>query len=338
MHCVFQALWQETWPANAESNFSDPTICFLAIFTLEKDGHFKQPKAVTKPLAQLCRAIRLSVLMEIHRLVTTGSASSMLDAFESLSWTVREGNTSTFHKLRFYQHYASAIAYQTISLPKIIWPFREDGRFDIMLYLGQLASLQKLLDIIRDLEVEAKEIWEKRILRGAVLQWARGILADNLRDTSQGYSFLQDAANGLEERRHDLGRHLLETVFLQNIPGSTQKSLNVAEVRVWLNDLARLEAILLLLVEMKSGAPIRMAELCSTLAHNTEFRLRNLMALGKRIVLIRQYTKTTHNKQMDSLIPSLMAAFDADMIFCIHVFARPVAQVWVTLLGRLYRR
>jgi bloom syndrome protein len=329
LHAVLKSIWLEEWPNKEGNNFSDPSICFLALFTLQADGHFKHPKDVTRTLAQLCRAIRLTVLAEIHHQITMNPSTSSTDAFRPHAWAVQEGNMSTFHKIMFYQHYATAIAMRTISLPKIVWPFREEGRFDTMLFLGQSASLQKLLNIIQDLEREAVDIWEHLILRGAPLHITWKILADNLRDTSQGYSFLQEQGNHLKDVRHDLGRFLLQRWLMKEIPGSTQKSLNIAEARVWLTDLARLEAIMQLLVEMKSGAPIRLTELCSTLSHNTEFRLRNLMAFGKRIILIRQYTKNTNNRQMDSLIPCLLAAFEADMLVQIHTYARPIAQVGV---------
>ncbi|TEB21016.1 P-loop containing nucleoside triphosphate hydrolase protein, partial [Coprinellus micaceus] len=298
LHAVLKSIWLEEWPNKEGNNFSDPSICFLALFTLQADGHFKHPKDVTRTLAQLCRAIRLTVLAEIHRQITMNPSTSSTDAF------------------------------RPHALPKIVWPFREEGRFDAMLFLGQSASLQKLLNIIQDLEREAVDIWEHSILRGAPLHITWKILADNLRDTSQGYSFLQEQGNHLKDVRHDLGRFLLQRWLMKEIPGSTQKSLNIAEARVWLTDLARLEAIMQLLVEMKSGAPIRLTELCSTLSHNTEFRLRNLMAFGKRIILIRQYTKNTNNRQMDSLIPCLLAAFEADMLVQIHTYARPIAQ-WI---------
>lgn len=334
LHAIFLALWMEVWPADMESHFSDPTICFLAIFTLKKDGHFQHPKKVTGILAKLCRAIRLTVLAEVHARFQSKRATSLLEAFHSVAWAVQEGNTSTFHKLMFYQHYASAISMQTISLPKIVWPFKDEGRFDTMLFEGQLASLKQFLEIIVDLELEAIDLWENKILRGAVLYAPHHVLADNLRNNTQGYSMFREAVNGFINMRHELGTYLLQLTgdkgsFTQEIPGTRQRSLKIPEVRIWLQDLARLEGILQLLVEMKSGSPIRLAELCATLSHNTEYRLRNLMAFGKRIMLIRQYTKTTSNRQMDSLIPSLLAALDADLWIQVQTFARPVAQVSV---------
>ncbi|KAJ3538055.1 hypothetical protein NMY22_g5325 [Coprinellus aureogranulatus] len=333
VHSVLLALWAEIWPANIGGNFSDPTICFLALYTLKDDGHFLHPKDVTAILAKLCRMIRLTVLREIHTRVTDRRASTLLEAFQTLAWAVQEGNSSTFHKLMFYQHYASAIAMQTISLPQIVWPFKDEGRYDTMLYRGQLASLKHFLEIITDLETEAMDLWDNRILRGAKLYAPHLVLADNLREVAQGYSLFCEPSNGFSELRHKLGLHLLQAPnFVKHIPGTNRTYLNMAEVREWLNDLARLEAILLLLVEIKSGSPIRMSELCSTLAHNTEFRHRNLMAFGKRVILIRQYTKTTSNRQMDSLIPHLPGAFEADLLIQVHVLARPPAQFFVSQL------
>ncbi|KAF6748747.1 hypothetical protein DFP72DRAFT_1073849 [Ephemerocybe angulata] len=345
IHRILLALWTHAWQGGEQGDFSDPTICFLALQSLKRDGEFRHPKDMTGILARLSRAIRLTVLTETHSLHQQGNGQTLLQTFQPLLWAVQEGNTSTFHKVMYLQHYATAIALQTISLPRIVWPYQDEGRYDTMMYLGQLASLDQFTAIIKDMEDTALDIWKTNIVQGAQLYVPHAILADNLRDTSNGYSFLTDTANGLDTHRHSLGRFLLsKSSFVQRTPGSSRQTLNVAVARTWLRDLAKLEGIALLLAEMTGGAPSRLAELCATLSHNTEFRFRNLVVLGKRIVLIRQYNKNTNNRQMDTLIPHLFGGFSGDLLLQIHILARPFAQ-WIvsTILpdsndtSRMYR-
>ncbi|KAF8993203.1 hypothetical protein BDQ17DRAFT_1331878, partial [Cyathus striatus] len=65
--------------------------------------------------------------------------------------------------------------------------------------------------------------------------------------------------------------------------------MNVHEAREWLLDLAKLELLLLISVALKSGAPIRMTELISSHFRNRDTRPRNLVGVGPRLSLVRQY-------------------------------------------------
>jgi bloom syndrome protein len=98
------------------------------------------------------------------------------------------------------------------------------------------------------------------------------------------------------------------------------------EARQFLSKLAELEAKQMALIDMRSGAPIRQTELYAALAINTTTRTRNLYAVGSHVLLVRQYTKTSHI-QNDSLIPHALAAFDASMVTLLHTQLRPFASV-----------
>ncbi|TEB10747.1 hypothetical protein FA13DRAFT_1722195 [Coprinellus micaceus] len=305
MHQALLALWTVTWQQPEGNLFLDPTICFLAIHSLRKDGHFLEPKDMTGIIAKLCRAIRLVVLTEIHKRAGSGVFPSLLDAFKSLSCYTQEGHQTTFHVLRFLQHYATAITLKTVGLPKIIWPFRDEGRYDTMLFMGNLISLEHIRATLIDIERQITVLWEQNILRGLKLHAPHSIIQDNLRDTSNGYSFLtspQFSAFANRFASHLFDNMEIKSSFVHASDGSTSQEINVAGFRAWLLDLSKLEGLLMLSIEIKNGSPIR------------------------RIALVRNYTKNTNNRQADSLIPSCMAAFDADMIIQLHTIARPIAQ------------
>jgi hypothetical protein len=71
----------------------------------------------------------------------------------------------------------------------------------------------------------------------------------------------------------------------------------------------------------------------NTLARNTSTRTRNFMAIGDRLAIIRQYTKTTSKEQFDRLIPHGLPAFESDLLIQVHVLARPFAQVSANLIS-----
>ncbi|KAJ2912798.1 hypothetical protein MD484_g7605, partial [Candolleomyces efflorescens] len=331
LHRLFVALWLRRWIPTEEQPFSDPTICFIALSMLQKDGSFAPAKDVTGVIAKLCNAIQLTVLREVHMRVDAHKAPDALEAFSPFEAFLVEAKPSTFQSLRFYQHFATSIAMKTVSLPRIIWPDREVGEYLRMIYLGRRVSLDDVRQIIGGVEQEICDVWEKKVLRGLKIHVPTQEPVDNLRDTTRGYSFLEDPRNEYSGYRSALTSQFLKhedhkAQFTKPIPGTDRIGFNVPGCREWLHDLARVEGLLMLLVEMKSGAPIRASELSSTLAFNSSCRTRNLYAFGKHISIVRQYTKNTNNEQMDRIIPHALSSFEADMIVQLHTLARPFAQ------------
>ncbi|RXW12456.1 hypothetical protein EST38_g13400 [Candolleomyces aberdarensis] len=181
------------------------------------------------------------------------------------------------------------------------------------------------------IEKKVVRLLEDDVLRGLDCYANTKNAADNLQSTDKGYSFLADSSNDFYQSRLSLGAQLLDNDrvkarFFHVIPGTTELTLNVKEALNWLQKLAECEALLALLIEMRSGSPIRLTELMSTLATNTRYRTRNLFAIGKHTVLVRQYNKTSNNDQADRLIPHALSSFDADVLAQIHLLARPFAS------------
>ncbi|KAJ2911712.1 hypothetical protein MD484_g8699, partial [Candolleomyces efflorescens] len=331
LHSLFLSLWTRVWNPSKEDAFPDPTICFLALSTVRADGTFSPAKDVTGIIAKLTRAIQLTILRQMHNLVALGEVRDLANAYERFEPFLIETQPSSFQTLRFFQHFATSIAMQTISLPRIIWPDREAGDFSHMLYMGQKISLQQLKHLIGTLEEKIRRIWEQEVLLGLDLHVPVGVPADNLRLSERNYSFINDPKNDFDKYKHALGaqifRHpMLKNQFFRTIDTTKEVVYNIPGIRKWLRSLAQVEALLLLSIEMKSGAPVRMTELASTLACNIDTRTRNLYAIGRNIVIVSQYTKNTNNEQMDRVIPHALAAFDADMLVQIHAIARPLAS------------
>lgn len=341
LHHVLLALWTTRWEASAEAAFPDPTMSFLMLFSLKESGEFSEPKETTGPIARLCRAIQLAMVTQIHLLVKKGRCANQMEALKEVRGFVVEKQQTTFSSLMSLQHYASALVYQSMSMPNIWWTDRE--KWQSMMFKGQRISMAQLNEIFDNLEARIIELWEKKVLLGLDLHVEYGDLADNLLETRAGYSFLDDPGNPF----HKLGDALATAIF--NDPtllnqftrlktdGSGERELNMIFCRQWMKDLAELEGLCMLAVEMLSGAAPRGTELAAMLIRNTFTRLRNLRGLGRYVAIVRQYDKTTNNMQADRLIPHALSAVNADMIVQIHALARPFARVSVySSAGRAY--
>ena len=53
-HRVFMALWKTSWRTSKTTRMLDPTMCFLALYSLKDTGEFLLPKDVTGIIAKLC--------------------------------------------------------------------------------------------------------------------------------------------------------------------------------------------------------------------------------------------------------------------------------------------
>jgi bloom syndrome protein len=332
VHQLLLSIWTHEWTWTAEQPYCDPTICFLSMFTLQKDGTFSQAKDVTGIIAKLTRAIRLTILRESHLKLERGEAPNLLKAFEGLGKFVVESSQSTFQTLQYYQHYASSIAFQTMSLPRIIYPERLLGDYTVMMYEGHRITVPQVKEVMSGLEQDIVAKLKDEVLLNLEFHAELGTPVDKLQSTERAYSFISDPSNPFHETPSTLGEHILRNSklrdeFVQSIPGTNRVTWNVQRARQWLQSLADVEALLLLSVEMKSGAPVRLTELTSMLACNIDTRTRNLYAFGRDILLCTQYNKNTNNDQADRMIPHALATFDADVLLQIHSLARPFAQV-----------
>lgn len=330
VHQLLCALWLQRWEDDWNPN-PDPTLCFLAIYLMKDDGVFLEPHLVTPPLTRLSRAIRLTVLREIHRTVSAGEKATLSSAFDALKDFVYDGSGfTTLQTLRYHNRFATTLAHKTMGLPRIVWPRHHVKDYSTLMYDGRTVSIPLLRACYERLENQAIKIWETDVLLGVREHVPRGMPGDAFTNTSRGYSFLQDG--DFLHYRKLLGRRFLQDPtllgrFATQDPVTDVLSFNASACQTWLHKLAQLEAILMILIEMRSGGPIRLAELAATLAVNVETRSRNLYAYGPQILIVCQYNKTTNNHQSDTIAPHALAAFESDMLIQVHTLARPFAEV-----------
>lgn len=342
VHAVLLKMWTTSWPTQSPSTTTtthaimDPTETGLALLTLNEDGSLKQPKDVTKIIAKLEYCMRLTFLKEIRASAST-EVEQVSMACDALQPWFTEKNYSTFARLRSLQHRASAIAYDTMGLPHIWWTDTKDWMS--LKYKGNSITFSDVRSIFQDIEQDLITVWEDKILRGLPLRvdYADADLVDDLTNKDVGYSFLFDAANTCFQDRSHLVRAIAEgqgnfSRFLLTQDEHSEEELlpiwNHAALRGWLQDYAELQKLLLLRVEMLSGAPGRGTELTALTYRNTQTQTtRNLMMFGQHVTLLCQYSKTTALTGQDKLIPHGLDAITSDILIQDLAMARPFAQL-----------
>ncbi|KAF6741033.1 hypothetical protein DFP72DRAFT_1122335 [Ephemerocybe angulata] len=306
--------------------------CFLALFLLKEDGVFALPKDTTPVIAKLTRMIQLTILREMYRLQREGKYASLDAALTSLEPDYRGGRgTTTMEMLEYHQSFATALTMQTTGLPRVVWHRSYDNDYTTLMFCGQPVSITDFKTIYSRLEHKAISLLENDVLLGVTQHVDLGTPKDSFNSTAHGYSFIHAPDNHFSQYRKFLGRRFLSdpklrTHFYSVDPITSIPTLNVSQCLQWLQKLAELEAINMILTEMRGGGPIRLAELCSTVACNIVTRARNLYAYGPHVLLVCQYNKTTHNHQRDVLVPHALSTFDGDMLVQIHTLARPFAE------------
>ncbi|KAF8162342.1 hypothetical protein K438DRAFT_1618458 [Mycena galopus ATCC 62051] len=301
LHVIFGALWHSRWRQTATTRMPDPTMRFLMLLSSQPGGEFAAPKDTSGPIRKLCWAIQMHALAEIHRIVEVEGVFQM-EAYNRVS--------------EF-----------TLSMPKIWWLDRET--WQEMLYKGHKITLLQLQEVFTNLEAEITSMWEDMVLLGLDLNVEWSEIADDLTEKRAGYSFLEDERNPFHAFKDAFAKALdadLETRKKFTTAASNYTELDLIKCREWLFRLAKLEGLVMLIIDMLGGAPPRGTELTSMLACNSPFRLRNLAALGKFIAIIRQYDKTSNITQSDRLIPHSISAVAADILIQIHTIARPWAK------------
>jgi hypothetical protein len=288
-HKVLIALWTTKWLPAIGDTLDDPTICYLALTMVDKDGGIKEAKHVTTAIARLEYCMRLMFLinMGLMKLEDEDKETEMEDAAKTLEPWYTEKVESTFNSLRSLTHQASSIAYSTMSLPRIWWSDRETHH--TLLYKGDEIKFSAIEQAMLEMEASAVQLWEANVMCGTRLRVDYGnVVADDLSNATVGYSFLIDPRNrSLQHHSTKLAGAILKDPALcgrfivGHDPETCEPVWNKPLLRTWLHDYSEFEAILLCHIEMTGGAPGRGTELAAMNLCNTRTRpKRNLCMLG----------------------------------------------------------
>ena len=157
-------------------------MCFLALSPIKVDDGWAQ---ATEVIAKLMFCIQSVFLFCVHvGQERTGTLHKWYQALERWHY---EGEESTFQKLSMLQHIASSIAYTTPTLSAFIWYNEQQTKF---IWYGSKITLAMLREIGQILLKWTHQSFIKNVLLGYPWKMT-GHTADDLSDTSPGYSFIE---------------------------------------------------------------------------------------------------------------------------------------------------
>lgn len=336
LHAVIYQLWTFSYVSSIQDPAPDPTEHYLMLQSLQADGSFAEPHHITPVIAKFKFLLRLAMIYEVSTPQFITPHDDIHEHCKQIHpWIHEKLNNSTFNLLCALQHRASAIAYETMGVPRIYWPKPDDP--SVINYRGDELTLLDIQSMLHSTEDALVQLFEEKVMMGLDLRTTRGHIAEDLSNTNVGYSFLTDARNvSLSQRSTMLQAVMasptLRTRFLYfDQHGSLQ--WRARGLQQWLTSYSELSALLLLRCEMLSGGPGRGTELTAMQYRSTPTRgVRNLVSFGKHMVMLRTYAKTSMLTGKDRLIPHSLDGVTGDVMLQDLVFVRPFAEFVVSKL------
>jgi len=333
IHTLFLTIWTTSWMPQKDNTIPCVTQRCLALRSLRADRSFNHPNTISPEISRLEYPIRLTFLRQIHILATTKYKGNFdLARIEMQPWFTEKVH-SPFNTLRSLKHRASAITYNTRSLPRSVWTDRTT--WSSMLYKGNSITMGQIQQVFANLEDITCAQWENKVLCGLSIRVDYTSIADDLTNTDVGYSFLTDPRNTMFHSRDRLALAILQDPKLRahfTIPATDGEGIiwSRPAMQEWLINYSQFSGYQATRTEMLAGAPGRSTELHAMNYCNTPTRTsRNLLALDKYISVMRMYTKTGAITGVDKLIPHGLDAVTADLTIQDLAIARPFAELAV---------
>lgn len=331
--CILYYCWSREWLPTEDSLYPDPTMQSIAYSKIRLGGEYVDAKDTTGDLAKVSYLIRLIMVWAMHNMVSI----TLSQACDRLSTWFTERRESTFNSVQSLQHYASSRAHGTVLPPMLFWLDPESERR--MAYQGDVIELDSVISMFAALGEEMVTLWENEVSLGLHTQLVirpMTDVADDLSNRSVGYSFLTDERNTYHREKATVLSFVLSDPSLTNRFSNGFDYLtgrpmwNPLGIRLYLKQIQTFCSLLLVRIEMTSGAPIRGTELTAMTFQNTSSRRRNLVMFGKFLVVLGLYSKTSSLTQSDRLIAHGVDALTAGLLIHFLTFIRPFVQILVT--------
>ncbi|KAF5344300.1 hypothetical protein D9756_011600 [Leucocoprinus leucothites] len=326
------SVWTRLWDPSNENSIGDPTMCFVALSSIDGSGTWMHPKLVTPTIASLFFSIRSIFLFHIHNTTTLGE--SVRRRFALIEIWKDESKESTWSELCSLQHLATAYARSQPSLPRYIWLDDQNTR---CLWKGHEITLFQLQNMARELLRLQYKSFVEDVMLGFNIRLDYKRIWDDLSDDAPHYGFVEDSANA------ELDQHNLLMQCIRNDPRRRKEFLvgtlpdgkplwNPTRVRQWLAAYAEFLLLLMASIEVTAGSPSRGTEMTCIHIRNTPTRTRGLYVLGDHVAIVCQYTKTSNLTSQDSLLPHGLDAFNSDFIAHVVFVTHPFAQRLISFL------
>lgn len=334
LHSIFLALWTTKWNRSDHNLMPDPTERVATLLSLKPDGGFQGPHLITQTFAHFQWCIRLTIANEIRSIASSSLEDKTQETifYQFQGWVTTE-TSCTFNTMKSLQRLASSFAFTTQSLPVIWWT--DKVHWKALTYEGDRVTIPGLITLLHKLEDDIVHQWVHKVLMGLEIRvdYGDSHVADDLRNTNAGYSFLIDSRNEVFKDKDRLTKAFIQDPSIFRKLGTRvhgEIEWNKQGLLRWLEEYAKFEEMLLLRTEMLGGSAARGTELTGMKFTNTRtLYKRNLVVLGKHITILRTYTKGSSMTGLDKQIPHCLDAVTGDLMVQDLALARPFAQLVV---------
>lgn len=336
IHTVLYRLWSQPFYPTPDNPVPDPTVHYLMLRSVGKDGRFMEASEITPTISKFKYALRLTMVYELNEPMFIQNLEDPHARSAQIEMWIHEKKTdSTFNTLCSLKHRASSIAQRTMSYPQFYWPDYNDP--NELIFRGDRLRLEDIRTMIHKIEDKLVKTFEEDVMMGLKFATPRGHIADDLANHDPGYSFLNDARNPFESHRATLLKRIVRDAGLRTrftyVTEAGEVKWRIRALESWISAYSSLSQLLLLRCELLMGGPGRGTELTAMQYRSTTTRgIRNLCIFGKHIVMVRTYGKTSAMMGKDRVIPHSLDGVTGDVLLQDLVYARPFAEFVVSIL------
>ena len=224
---------------------------------------------------------------------------------------------NSFHALQDVMHIGSQHAKDSQLLASVVWLGEE--RFTLF---GKDVQLKGLRELVQRMLVKARSALVDDVMKGTAPEDFLpefDFIPDDFSNNWVGYSLFTDPKSPSLKVKDDFARTLLNHPQWGRAFGYLDEGNAMVwdreVVEEWLEKVDEFKGMLFFLIHATSGLPPHGTEASETLFCNTPTAKRNVHAVGRDLVIVHTYNKTTRNSgNRDRAIPRKLYRPVADLL------------------------
>ena len=307
--------------------FESPLLHFLAVLGIDEETHrLREGNDFSFMLAGIvysCRVLGVEIILP--KTFRRGETAEDDERFLELRLKhLADGSFSPMAEMISLLAYSRHCAFNHANAGAVSWSL--DG--STIAYRGRKIPLARVRKLVDAVVTEAENILWRDVLwqvDSERFEIPVDALEDDVTFTRRGYSFLNNAHNGLEDTRawmlaqmeaHVEGRKLLRR-------GRWQRR----ETRKYLRRVDHFRELLLLCVHWTGGQPARGTEITSVRYKNGYMQDRNVFAVHGHMAVVTRYHKSASQYDQPKVVPRFLAWRVGQLMAVYLAYARPLQEL-----------
>ena len=307
--------------------FESPLLHFLAVLGIDEETHrLREGNDFSFMLAGIvysCRVLGVEIILP--KTFRRGETAEDDERFLELRLKhLADGSFSPMAEMISLLAYSRHCAFNHANAGAVSWSL--DG--STIAYRGRKIPLARVRKLVDAVVTEAENILWRDVLwqvDSERFEIPVDALEDDVTFTRRGYSFLNNAHNGLEDTRawmlaqmeaHVEGRKLLRR-------GRWQRR----ETRKYLRRVDHFRELLLLCVHWTGGQPARGTEITSVRYKNGYMQDRNVFAVHGHMAVVTRYHKSASQYDQPKVVPRFLAWRVGQLMAVYLACARPLQEL-----------